>query len=57
VNAFTLPKSVPWLKELNVNHSKKAGGKARAVASNGAAVPSLSNGKGLPKRTNRKEST
>ena len=57
MNAFTLPKSVPWLKELNVNHSKKAGGKARAVASNGAAVPSLSNGKGLPKRTNRKEST
>lgn len=45
-NAFTIPKAPSWLKQLSKNASAVKGGQARAKAMGGAAVPSMSNGRG-----------
>lgn len=46
-NAFTLPKPPEWLKKLDKDAKASKGGQARAHAMAGAAVPSLSNGRGV----------
>jgi hypothetical protein len=48
MNAFTDKKSPGWLKDLNRDYKNKVGGgAARAKNSNGVAVPSLSNQRGV----------
>lgn len=45
-NAFTIPKAPSWLKQLAKNANASKGGQVRAKAMGGAAVPSMSNGRG-----------
>ena len=48
MNAFTKKQSPAWVKELQRDHKNKVGGgAARAKNSNGVAVPSLSNQRGV----------